>query len=234
MTEPVETNPPPEVTPSSDRSVRRRLALIGAIGLTVIAALILVYELATIVNKPAGAPEVATSGSAAAAPVPLSSQPFSYLDQPAAVPEIKFVDGSEKPMSLADFRGRAVLLNVWATWCLPCRKEMPSLDRLQQKFDPAKFLVLTLSIDRAGIPAVKKFYTDLGLKSLGIYVDQSSAALHQLGLIGIPATLLINADGKEIGRKLGPAEWDSPEVVAALREHLSLPAAEPPVTGTTP
>jgi thiol-disulfide isomerase/thioredoxin len=225
MTHPIDTDPPPEVIPTAGRSVRRRLLLIGAIGLTVIAALILVYELATIVNKPVSAPEVATSNAVAAAPVPLSSEPFSYLDQPAAVPEIKFVDGSEKPMALADFRGRAVLLNVWATWCLPCRKEMPSLDRLQQKFDPAKFLVLTLSIDRAGIPAVNKFYADLGLKSLGIYVDQTSAALHQLGLIGIPATLLINSDGKEIGRKLGPAEWDSPEVVTALREHLTLPAS---------
>jgi hypothetical protein len=99
---------------------------------------------------------------------------------------------------------------------------MPSLDRLQAKFDPAKFLVLTLSIDRAGIPAVKKFYADLGIKSLGVYLDQSSAALHQLGLIGIPGTLLINREGQEIGRKLGPAEWDSPEVIALLREHFGV------------
>ncbi|MBN9010335.1 MAG: TlpA family protein disulfide reductase, partial [Rhizobiales bacterium] len=141
---------------------------------------------------------------------------------PATVPELKFIDGSEKPLSLANFKGRPVLLNIWATWCLPCRKEMPSLDRLQAKFDPAKFLVLTLSIDRAGIPAVKKFYADLGIKSLGVYVDQSSAALHQLGLIGIPGTLLINREGQEIGRKLGPAEWDSPEVIALLREHFGV------------
>lgn len=99
---------------------------------------------------------------------------------------------------------------------------MPSLDRLQAQFDPAKFLVLALSIDRSGIPAVKKFYADLGLTSLGIYVDQSSAALHQLGLIGIPATLLINPVGEEIGRKLGAAAWDSPEMIALLRQRFGL------------
>jgi len=103
---------------------------------------------------------------------------------------------------------------------------MPSLDRLQAKFDPSKFLVLALSIDRAGLPAVKKFYADLGLKSLGIYVDSSGAALHQLGLIGIPGTLLIDPSGQEVGRKLGPGEWDSAEVVALLRDHFGLQAAK--------
>jgi thiol-disulfide isomerase/thioredoxin len=221
MTEPVEASQPQTIEENPAHSGRRRLPLIGAIALTVIAALILVYELTTIANQSAEAPAVATS-DAGAAPVPLSSQPFSFLDRPAAVPGLKFIDGSEKPLSLAAFKGRPVLLNVWATWCLPCRKEMPSLDRLQAKFDPAKFLVLTLSIDRAGIPAVKKFYADLGIKSLGVYLDQSSAALHQLGLIGIPGTLLINREGQEIGRKLGPAEWDSPEVIALLREHFGV------------
>src|SRR5581483_1243671 len=218
MTE--KTNPPPAAT-NAGPSTKRRLPLIGAIGLTVVAAAILVYELIAISGERAIAPVVATS-DAGPAPVPLSSQPFSFLDKPVAVPELKFADGSEQLRTLADFKGRPVLLNIWATWCLPCRKEMPSLDRLQAKFDPAKFLVLTLSIDRAGIPAVKKFYADLGLKNLGIYVDQSSAALHQLGLIGIPGTLLINPDGMEIGRKLGPAEWDSPEIVALVREHFGL------------
>ena len=104
---------------------------------------------------------------------------------------------------------------------------MPSLDRLQAKFDPQKFLVLPLSIDRGGVPAVEKFYEQLGVKSLGIYNDQSATALQQLGLRGIPATLLINPEGREVGRKLGPADWDSAEVAAILQEHSVLPAAEP-------
>jgi thiol-disulfide isomerase/thioredoxin len=221
MTEPRETNQPPAVA-NAPHPAKSRLPLLGAIGLTVVAAVILAYELSTILSEHATTPTVAVADTAGSAPVPLSSQPFAFLDKPAAVPELNFVDGDERPMSLADFRGRPVLLNIWATWCLPCGKEMPSLDRLQAKFDPRKFLILTLSIDRAGIPAVKKFYADLGLKNLGIYVDQSSAALHQLGLIGIPGTLLINPDGMEIGRKLGPAEWDSPEIVALVRDHFGL------------
>ena len=229
MTQPVETNQPNDMPPNSHRSTRRRLPLIGAVGLTVIAALILVSELVTIVNDRSQVHQVSKADPAGAAPVPLSSQPFAFLDKPAAVPDLKFVDGTEQAVSLTDFRGRGVLLNIWATWCLPCRKEMPSLDRLQAKFDPAKFLVLTLSIDRGGIPAVKKFYADLGLKTLGIYVDQTSTALHQLGLIGIPGTLLIDRNGQEIGRKLGPAEWDSTEVVGLLQERFGLDAAKPTV-----
>ena len=94
---------------------------------------------------------------------------------------------------------------------------MPSLDRLQAKFDPSEFLVLPLSIDREDVSLLKAFYSDLGIRFLGLYVDQSGKAMRELGLIGIPATLLINADGLEIGRKLGPAEWDHPSFIALLR-----------------
>ena len=104
------------------------------------------------------------------------------------MPAPKFVQGDGRPISLTQFHGQPVLLNVWATWCLPCREEMPLLNRLQAKFDPANFRVVPLSIDRRGIPAVKKFYADLALKSLGIYVDQSGAAQYQLGpSLGFPA-----------------------------------------------
>lgn len=149
---------------------------------------------------------------------------FSFPDRAETPPNLTFVDANQKPLSLADFRGRPVLLNIWATWCVPCRKEMPSLDRLQAKFDPSKFLVLTLSIDHQGIPAIKKFYEDLGLKSLGIYLDPSASATNRLRLPGVPGTLLIDARGQEIGRKVGPIEWDSPETVAILRQHLGLGA----------
>jgi thiol-disulfide isomerase/thioredoxin len=207
-----------------NRPAKRQLPLILAIGVTVIGTLGLAYELATMNGT--GAPG-AESDSTSAAPVPLGPQAFSFSGQPIAVTDLKFVDGTGKSISLSDFRGRSLLLNIWATWCLPCRKEMPSLDRLQAKFDPQKFLVLPLSIDRGGVPAVEKFYEQLGVKSLGIYNDQSATALQQLSLRGIPATLLINPEGREVGRKLGPADWDSAEVAAILQEHSVLPTAEP-------
>jgi thiol-disulfide isomerase/thioredoxin len=226
-----ETNSQGGERPSSGRPAKRQLPLIAAIGLTVIGALGLAYELAT--TNGTGAPG-AESESTSAAPVPLlGPQAFSFPDQPMAVTDLKFVDGTGKSISLADFRGRPLLLNIWATWCLPCRKEMPSLDRLQAKFDPRKFLVLPLSIDRGGIPAVEKFYEQLGLKSLGMYNDHSATTLQQVGLLGIPATLLINPEGREVGRKLGPAEWDSAEVAAVLQQHLALRGAEA-APGTTP
>src|SRR5216683_5311276 len=154
-----------------------------------------------------------------AAPVEFS---FTPLDRLRPVPELHFVDGDEQAMTLANFRGRTVLLNIWATWCVPCRKEMPTLDRLQAKLGGPDFQVITLSIDRGGVPVVKQFYEELGLKSLGIYVDQSGQAASALGAVGIPLTLLVDREGREIGRKLGPAEWDSPEVIDIIRQHLRL------------
>lgn len=136
------------------------------------------------------------------------------------MPELQFIDGDGRGLSLADFRGRVVLLNVWATWCVPCRQEMPTLDRLQAKLGSPNFQVVALSIDRAGVSVVKQFYQELGLTALGTYVDQSGKAAGSLATVGIPTTLLVDRDGQEIGRKVGPAEWDSPEVVALIHRHL--------------
>jgi thiol-disulfide isomerase/thioredoxin len=159
---------------------------------------------------------------------PMSSKAFelSLLDQPRALPELRFVGSNGEALTLGDFRGRPVLLNIWATWCVPCRQEMPALDRLQAAFDKSQFLVLPLSIDRKGVPAVKSFYQELGLETLGIYVDETSKAARALDTVGVPTTLLIDREGREIGRKIGPAEWDSPDMVALIREHLGLPSRD--------
>ena len=155
-----------------------------------------------------------------------SSYDFAFPSAPAPVPDLVFVDASGRKVSLSDFRGRPIVLNIWATWCVPCRKEMPSLDRLQAKFDPSKLLVLTLSIDLKGASVVSPFYQELGLRSLGVYVDTTGGAASKLGMPGVPGTLLIDAEGREVGRKLGPAAWDSPEVAEVLRQHLAIAARE--------
>ena len=146
---------------------------------------------------------------------------FNPYDTPRELPNVPFIDASGKPMSLTDFKGQTVLLNLWATWCVPCREEMPTLDRLEAMLDDENFTVVALSLDQEGPVVVKDFYDELGLEHLGIYVDDRIRAPGSLGIIGIPATLLIDSDGREIGRKLGPAEWDSPEVVAEIRTHVS-------------
>jgi thiol-disulfide isomerase/thioredoxin len=145
---------------------------------------------------------------------------FSANESPRELPEVPFTDGDGEPMTLSDFNGKTVLLNIWATWCVPCREEMPTLDRLQSKLGGPDFEVVALSIDQEGPPVVKKFYRELGLENLRIYVDDRIRAPALLSVIGIPATLLIDSEGREIGRKLGPADWDSDEAVAEIRRHL--------------
>lgn len=153
---------------------------------------------------------------------------LSFLDPPTAVPALQFVDGDGRSMTLGDFRGRVILLNVWATWCVPCRKEMPTLDRLQARLGGPDFQVIALSIDRQGLAVVKPFYRDVGLTALGIYIDRSGKATQLLHAVGVPITLLIDREGREVARKMGPAEWDSPEMTAIIRRYLEpQPSTQP-------
>lgn len=150
--------------------------------------------------------------------LPTSKPEFAFTihPQPQALKEFMFADGDLKAATLADFRGKVVLLNLWATWCGPCREEMPTLDRLQAKLGGPDFEVVTLSIDQEGVAIVKDFYEELGLKALRIFVDESMTAPVALNALGVPTTLLISREGQEIGRYTGPAEWDSPEVKALI------------------
>ncbi|XNO42102.1 TlpA family protein disulfide reductase (plasmid) [Sinorhizobium meliloti] len=155
----------------------------------------------------------------AMAPPGLPGPPPQFVlhDTPVAVPELQFDDGEGQARSLVDFRGKVVLLNVWATWCLPCRKEMPTLDRLQAAMGGDSFEVVALSIDRGGAEAVKKFYAEIGIQHLAIHVDTSGQVGFALATAGLPTTLLIDAEGRELGRLIGPAEWDAPDMVAFLK-----------------
>lgn len=114
-----------------------------------------------------------------------------------------------KPMVLADLKGKVILLNLWATWCAPCRKEMPHLDQLQRELGSDQFEVVALSVDRGSPDKAKKFLTDLGLKSLKFYHDPTAQAGFSFMAIGMPTTLLFDRAGREIGRLVGPAEWHS-------------------------
>jgi len=157
---------------------------------------------------------------AVAAPLALAQEPpknFVLHATPKPIPAVSFDDDQGQPRSLADFRGKVVLLNIWATWCPPCRHEMPSLDRLQSALGGPDFEVAALSIDRAGIDVVRKFYAEAGIRNLAIYIDTSGKAPRELGTVGVPSTLLIDREGRELGRLAGPAEWDTPETVAFLR-----------------
>ncbi|WFP60652.1 TlpA disulfide reductase family protein [Mesorhizobium sp. WSM4904] len=161
---------------------------------------------------------LAASLPAAAAEAP---QNFAVLDTPAALPEISFADAAGQPKTLAGYAGKVVLLNVWATWCGPCRKEMPTLDRLQAKLGGPDFEVVALSMDRKGPDAVRKFFAETDVTHLAPNIDTSAQAMFTLGAVGLPMTLLIDRQGKEIGRLIGPAEWDAPDMVDFIRARIA-------------
>jgi|TARA_R110002167_G_scaffold235512_2_gene440766 thiol-disulfide isomerase/thioredoxin len=126
------------------------------------------------------------------------------------------VDGDGRNLTLADFEGRVVLLNIWATWCPPCREEMPTLDALQARLGGSDFHVLPLSIDRAGLEPVRRFYRETGIRNLDLYIAEDTRAMLALAVVGLPTTILIDRIGRERGRLAGPAEWNSPEAVAQI------------------
>lgn len=146
--------------------------------------------------------------------------------RPRELANLRFSDGAGRPTSLAAFRGRVVLLNVWATWCPPCREEMPTLDRLQATLGGPGFEVVALSIDHGGLPVVRDFFDRTRIKHLQPYMDTFGDAKSNLSVAGVPLTLLIDREGREIGRKLGPAAWDNPRMVQLIRSHMA-PGAAP-------
>lgn len=149
---------------------------------------------------------------------------FVYKKAPEPLAEVNFVDESGAAKTLADFKGKTVLLNLWATWCAPCREEMPSLERLQQALGSDKFEVVALAVDRTGPEAARKFLDSINVKSLALYSDPTTRSGSALKAIGMPTTILINAEGHEIGRLPGPAEWDSADAKRLITETLGTAA----------
>jgi thiol-disulfide isomerase/thioredoxin len=165
-----------------------------------------------------------------AARVPASGDVAKYVptDPPQAVPVLNFVDGDGARIGLDDFRGKVVLLNLWATWCAPCVKEMPSLDRLQARLGGAEFQVVAVSLDRGGRAVVEPFLTKLGARHLGLYLDPQSTAMTALKPRGLPTSLIIDRDGREVGRLEGGAEWDSEDAVRLLQHYIGDGGVRPP------
>jgi thiol-disulfide isomerase/thioredoxin len=139
---------------------------------------------------------------------------------PVELPAISFQDEKGNPLTLENFRGKAVLLNLWATWCFPCREEMPSLDRLQKEMGSDTFEVVALSLDRAGQKASAEFLSETNVEHLRLYVDPTMKTGNKLRAVGMPTTILIDKEGREVGRISGPAEWDSADAKALIVEAL--------------
>jgi thiol-disulfide isomerase/thioredoxin len=142
---------------------------------------------------------------------------FELAKAPKPLPDLEFLDADDKPVTLAGFKGKVMLINFWATWCAPCVKEMPSLDRLQAAMGKEKFVVLPLSLDGPSKPKVVPFYKDRKLGNLGIYFDKGRKAMQKLDISILPTSILVDPAGRELGRLEGEADWDKPEAIALMK-----------------
>mgnify|MGYP001270316499 CR=1 FL=1 len=142
---------------------------------------------------------------------------LSMRDEGVPVSTIAFNDGAGKAMSLGDFSGKALLVNLWATWCAPCRAEMPALDALQKQMGGDSFAVVAISMDAGDHAKPKAFYEEIGIKNLALYHDGSMASFNALKketlLFGLPTTLIVDERGCVIANMSGPAEWASPDAL---------------------
>lgn len=136
-------------------------------------------------------------------------------------PATPFFVGGETERTVADFKGQALVVNLWATWCAPCVTEMPALDRLSEKVAGDGIAVLPLSADREGAPVIEAFFAANGIRHLPVIADRMGRVARALGVSGLPTTVLYDRHGRELGRVVGTAEWDAPEAVAFLRACLA-------------
>ncbi len=173
-------------------------------------------------------------------PIAGSVENFSRIDPSLPTPDDGFADLAGHSLSLADFRGKYVLLNLWATWCGPCVAEMPSLDRLQATLGGADFVVLPVSVDRGGAPMVTDFYDKHRIQHLGVYVDPSNHIAERFSVRGLPTSFLVGPDGRAVGALVGATEWDTPEAIALISYYLKgapkapAPVAPAPTPDVTP
>jgi thiol-disulfide isomerase/thioredoxin len=166
------------------------------------------------------APGFAIAGSEAGMPDRTKLGEFVPSTAPSPAPSVALTDASGNAIELSDFRGKLVVLNLWATWCEQCLREMPSLDRLQAHFGD-RIAVLAISEDRGGAKIVEPFMAKLGLKSVKVYVDPKSEVGHAFDVQGLPTSFLIDHDGKVLGRVEGGADWDSAKMLAVIEPFVS-------------
>jgi thiol-disulfide isomerase/thioredoxin len=204
--------------------LRRSNGLIAGVAVGVIAAAAAIYLISDRGRKeeaPATPTLTAPAGKVTKQLATGSLTAFIVRPERLPAPDLKFTTASGAAKSLNDWRGRVVLVNLWATWCAPCRKEMPSLSALERQMGSKDFEVIAISLDRKGAAAAQSYLKETGATDLALFLDPSAATLDQLQAIGLPASVLIDRRGNEIGRMLGPAEWSSPEAIALVKTALA-------------
>lgn len=146
------------------------------------------------------------------------------FSEPQPVPDAALIDLQDEPRTMAEFAGKFVVLNFWATWCAPCRVEMPGLDALDAEFGGDRFEVVAVATGRNPVPAIRKFFDEIGVSHLTVLRDPKQGFARELGILGLPMTLILDPEGREIARLRGDAEWDSDSakaIITALLEQGS-------------
>ncbi len=140
-------------------------------------------------------------------------------ETPADLPEVVLLDARDGTHSLADYHGKWVVLNFWATWCAPCRHEMPSLDRLQEALP--EIAVVPVATGRNSVTGIERFFAEVGIKHLPILRDPTSELARGMAVMGLPVTVVLNPEGQEVARLIGDAEWDSASAKAIMAAFVA-------------
>ncbi len=180
------------------------------------------------VSAPSSGDAPAASGeSAAAGPLKGLNKgamaAFVVRTEPLDLPDFAFQGPEGDAFSAADLKGKVVLLNIWATWCVPCREEMPQLNELQAELGDDSFEVVALNIEKGGEAKARKFLEETAAHDLALHTDPTGKVFATLKAVGMPTTLLLNRQGKEMGRLVGPADWASPEAKALIEAAIAAP-----------
>jgi thiol-disulfide isomerase/thioredoxin len=205
----------------------RLVSVAAAIGILVV--LVGIYGIGRLRSNPADA-ACLLAVNAASRIAPLVHGEVAALavaQTPFHVPALAFKDAQGRDKTLADWHGRTVLLNLWATWCVPCRREMPALDALQAKLGGPDFEVVAVNIDTRDPQKPLTFLKDVGVSHLAYYADQSARVFEDLKsagkAFGMPTTIIVDRSGCEIGNMAGPAEWASDDGVKLVSAAIAIP-----------
>jgi thiol-disulfide isomerase/thioredoxin len=218
-------NANPEAAKSHDRA-RVPLLLAAFAAGTVVASLAVVYGIGAL-KRNAGDPQCTPAVEIAQRVAPLARGEVAALavaEMPLRIPDVAFQDAAGAERHLSEWRGRTVLLNLWATWCIPCRKEMPALDALAGMLGGPRFDVVAVNIDTRDSAKPRAWLGEVGVSRLAYYGDPSARVfqdLKQIGrALGLPTTLLLDGAGCEIGTAAGPAEWASQDGIRLVEAAL--------------
>jgi len=165
-------------------------------------------------------PSAGGAGNAAVPPISGTVQNFTPTNPGRPAPIDRFYDAGGQELTLQGFGNKVVLVNLWATWCAPCLKELPSLDRLQAQLGSDRFQVVAISVDRRGVEAVRPYFEKLKIAHLALYVEPEGHLAQSVGLQVLPSTIVVDSRGLMLGKLIGAAEWDAPEALALVQHYV--------------